>query len=152
MSKPIGTIIARMKHYITASGAKIIIGRNSRENEQLTFQIAKANDLWFHANDTQGAHVVLISPNNNHDPDDIQYAANLTALHSKIKKVFENDKQKQYYTITVNYCKAIDVSKPTTALRGTVSLENFNLINAIPYNKLSTYRIHYDKSAIKNDT
>ena len=42
MSKPIGTIIARMKHYITASGAKIIIGRNSRENEELTFQIAKA--------------------------------------------------------------------------------------------------------------
>jgi len=145
MYKPIGTIISRMKHYITASGAKIIIGRNSRENEQLTFQIAKAHDLWFHARNTQGAHVVLMSPNNNHDPDDIQHAANLAALHSKIKKIFENDKQKQYYTISVNYCKVIDVSKPATAPRGTVSLENYNLIDAVPYSKVSTYNIHYDK-------
>jgi predicted ribosome quality control (RQC) complex YloA/Tae2 family protein len=136
MSKPIRTIIARMKHYITASGGKIIIGRNSRENEQLTFQIARAHDLWFHARNTQGAHVVLMSPNNNHSPDDIQYAANLAAIHSKIKKVFENDKQKQYYTISVNYCKVIDVSKPAAAPRGTVSLENFNLINAVPYSKI----------------
>ena len=136
MSKPIRTIIARMKHYITASGGKIIIGRNSRENEQLTFQIARAHDLWFHARNTQGAHVVLMSPNNNHSPDDIQYAANLAAIHSKIKKVFENDKQKQYYTISVNYCKVIDVSEPAAAPRGTVSLENFNLINAVPYSKI----------------
>jgi predicted ribosome quality control (RQC) complex YloA/Tae2 family protein len=146
MSKPIATIIARMKHYITASGANIIIGRNSRENEQLTFQIAKAHDLWFHANNTQGAHVLLISPNNNHHPDDIQYAANLAALHSKIKKIFENDKQKQYYTISVNYCKAIDVFKQSFAPRGTVLLENYNIINAIPYDRLSKYNIHYDKN------
>jgi predicted ribosome quality control (RQC) complex YloA/Tae2 family protein len=85
MAKPIGTIIARMKHYITSSGGKIIIGRNSRENEQLTFQIARANDLWFHARNAQGAHVVLMSPDNNHDPGDIQHAANLAALHSKLK-------------------------------------------------------------------
>jgi len=146
MSKPIGTIIARMKHYVTNSGAKIIIGRNSRENEQLTFQIAKAHDLWFHAEGTQGAHVVLISPNNNHDADDIQYAANLAALNSKIKKDFENDKHKERYTITVNYCKAIDVVKPSFAPRGTVLLENYNIINTIPYDRLSTYRIHYDKN------
>ena len=145
MSKPIGTIIARMKHYITESGGKIIIGRNARENEQLTFQIARAHDLWFHARDTQGAHVVLMSPNNNHCPDDIQYAANLAALNSKIKKVFENDKHKKHYSISVNYCKVIDVSKPAAAPRGTVSLENFNIIDAIPYSKISTYNIHYQK-------
>ena len=145
MSKPIGTIIARMKHYITESGGKIIIGRNSRENEQLTFQIARANDLWFHARDTQGSHVVLMSPGNNHCLDDIQYAANLAAFNSKIKKVFENDKQKQRFTITVNYCKVIDVSKPAVSQRGTVTLENFNIIDAIPYSKISTYNIHYQK-------
>lgn len=145
MSKSICTIIARMKHYITDSGAKIIIGRNSRENELLTFQIAKASDLWFHAQNTQGAHVVLMSPGNNHNPDDIQYAANLAALHSHIKKIFANDKQKQNYTISVNYCSVIDVSKHAAASRGSVTLENYNIIDAIPYSKLSTYRIHYKK-------
>ena len=145
MSKSIGTIIARMKHYITPSGAKIIIGRNSSENEMLTFQIAKPNDLWFHACNTQGSHVVLISPNNIHRADDIQHAANIAALHSKIKKIFENINQTQYYRITVNYCKVIDVSKPDASPRGTVALENYSIINTIPYNKLSTYRIYYNK-------
>jgi len=145
MSKSISNIIAHMKHYVTASGAKIIIGRNSRENEMLTFQIAKANDLWFHACGTEGSHVVLISPNNNHRPDDIQHAANIAALNSKIKRYFENDNQTKYYRVTVNYCKIIDVSKPPDSPHGTVTLENYNIINTIPYNKMSTYRIYYNK-------
>lgn len=34
-------------------------GRNARQNDALTFQLAKRGDYWFHANDVPGAHVIL---------------------------------------------------------------------------------------------
>lgn len=138
-------LISSMKHYITKSGATIIVGRNSRENEKLTFEIAKAHDLWFHASNVQGAHVILTSPDNKHTPDDIQYAANLAAEHSNIKKIYENMKNNSNYMVQVNYCKVIDVLKPKHAPCGTVSLMNYNIINTTPYSKVSSYKIIYYK-------
>jgi predicted ribosome quality control (RQC) complex YloA/Tae2 family protein len=35
------------------------VGRNSRENEELTFGLARSHDLWLHASGTSGSHVVL---------------------------------------------------------------------------------------------
>ena len=120
-------IIARMKHYITKSGSTIIIGRNSRENELITFTLAKANDLWFHISNLPGPHVILISPDNNHNKTDIQYAANLAALYSSNKCKTK---------ISVDYCKAIEVEKPAHVSRGTVHLNKYLSMNAYPFQQL----------------
>jgi len=68
------------------SGARIFVGRSPRENAEVTFRIARPDDLWFHARGIPGSHVVLQAPpgGSPHD-DDLDAAANLAATHSKAK-------------------------------------------------------------------
>ena len=40
-------------------GWRVFVGRNARENEEVTFRIGRKNDIWFHARGIPGAHVVL---------------------------------------------------------------------------------------------
>lgn len=44
---------------VLSGGWRCFIGRNARENEEVTFRIGKRGDLWFHARGIPGAHVVL---------------------------------------------------------------------------------------------
>src|SRR5207237_6325878 len=45
--------------FIAEAGDAILVGRNSRENEELTFGLARSHDLWLHASGAPGSHVVL---------------------------------------------------------------------------------------------
>jgi len=66
------------------SGARIIVGRSPRENDEVTFRIARPDDLWFHARNTPGSHVILQPPPGGEpDPSDLDTAANLAATHSR---------------------------------------------------------------------
>jgi predicted ribosome quality control (RQC) complex YloA/Tae2 family protein len=68
------------------SGARIYVGRSPRENAEVTFRIARPDDLWFHARGIPGSHVVLQAPDGARpDDDDLDAAANLAAAHSKAK-------------------------------------------------------------------
>jgi predicted ribosome quality control (RQC) complex YloA/Tae2 family protein len=68
------------------SGARIYVGRSPRENAEVTFRIARPDDLWFHARGIPGSHVVLQAPPGAapHD-DDLDAAADLAATHSKAR-------------------------------------------------------------------
>ncbi len=68
------------------SGARIYVGRSPRENVEVTFRIARPDDLWFHARNIPGSHVVLQTPPGGEPADvDLDEAANLAATHSKAK-------------------------------------------------------------------
>ncbi len=43
----------------TEDGSRIVVGRSPAENAEITFRVARPNDLWFHARGIPGAHVVL---------------------------------------------------------------------------------------------
>lgn len=45
--------------FASEAGDAILVGRNSRENEDLTFGLARSHDLWLHASGAPGSHVVL---------------------------------------------------------------------------------------------
>ncbi len=47
------------RRFATEAGDAILVGRNSRENEELTFGLARGHDLWLHASGVPGSHVVL---------------------------------------------------------------------------------------------
>jgi predicted ribosome quality control (RQC) complex YloA/Tae2 family protein len=49
----------RPRVFHTSAGEEILVGRNSRENEYVTFKVAKKHDIWFHSQQTPGSHVVL---------------------------------------------------------------------------------------------
>ena len=56
------------EQYLASDGKTIIyVGRNNLQNEELTFKMARKEDLWFHAKDIPGSHVVI---SGNLDPSD----------------------------------------------------------------------------------
>jgi predicted ribosome quality control (RQC) complex YloA/Tae2 family protein len=68
------------------SGARIYVGRSPRENVEVTFRIARPDDLWFHARGIPGSHVVLQPPPGaSPADDDLDAAADLAATHSKAR-------------------------------------------------------------------
>lgn len=69
--------------YLASDGKTIIlVGRNNLQNEELTFKIARKDELWFHAKDIPGSHVV-ISGNLNPSDEVKTDAAELAAYYSK---------------------------------------------------------------------
>ena len=73
--------------YRSPSGYEILVGRNNRQNDRLSFRVAVDCDLWFHAQEIPGAHVLLrLEPGAAPDDRDLQFAADLAALHSRARQ------------------------------------------------------------------
>jgi predicted ribosome quality control (RQC) complex YloA/Tae2 family protein len=86
--------------YDTPSGSRIYVGRTPIENAELTFHLARPDDLWFHVQNQPGAHVILQRSDRSSPPnEDVVAAASLAALHSKAKnspKVTVDYTQRKY--------------------------------------------------------
>lgn len=67
---------------VTESGFVIWVGRNSRQNEQVTFEKAGPFDLWLHARGVPGAHVIIRLEGRQPPEDVIERAASLAAHYS----------------------------------------------------------------------
>ena len=63
-------------------GLEIVIGRNARQNERVTFAEAHPDDLWLHARNVPGSHVVIRCAGQTPDADTIRLAAQWAAYHS----------------------------------------------------------------------
>lgn len=97
---------------IEFNGTRIIIGKNATANEHIVKNIVEPNDLWFHAKDFSGSHVVLKGSEND---DAIQEAAKHAAMNSKGK----NESQ-----VTVVMCKGSDLIKTNDMQVGEVDAKN----------------------------
>src|SRR5260370_17841205 len=53
------TSIPGARRYVSSDGFEILVGRAARDNDYLTFKVARPNDLWLHAADYGGSHVVV---------------------------------------------------------------------------------------------
>jgi predicted ribosome quality control (RQC) complex YloA/Tae2 family protein len=69
----------------TPEGALILVGRNSRQNEEVTFRLSAPQDLWLHAHGVPGAHVVLRSGGRAPDEEELLQAAALAAYYSSAR-------------------------------------------------------------------
>lgn len=82
-------------------GYKILIGKNAKMNDILTFDIADKDDIWFHASGVPGSHVVIKLNDKKYPPKYIiKEAAKLAADNSK-----GNGKIKVIYTERKNVNK-----------------------------------------------
>jgi predicted ribosome quality control (RQC) complex YloA/Tae2 family protein len=73
--------------YQAPSGFEVLIGRNNRQNDQLTFRTAGDYDLWFHTQEIAGSHVLLrLEPGAVADEADLQFAADLAAHYSRARQ------------------------------------------------------------------
>ncbi len=73
------------RHYLSGRGLSLLVGRNARENHHLTFRVARAEDLWLHARDAPGAHVVLRDNEGRAAADDLREAAEVAAFFSEAR-------------------------------------------------------------------
>jgi hypothetical protein len=80
-----GAGAAGPRHYLTARGLSVLVGRNARENHHLTFRVARAEDLWLHARDVPGSHVVLRDGEGRAGADDLREAAEVAAFFSEAR-------------------------------------------------------------------
>ena len=67
------------------SGLDIQIGRNHNQNEFISLKKARKGDIWFHAQECPGSHVVLKASNGKVEDEDLVTGANLAAFFSKAK-------------------------------------------------------------------
>jgi predicted ribosome quality control (RQC) complex YloA/Tae2 family protein len=73
--------------YKTPSGYEVWIGRNNRQNDQLTFRVAGDYDLWFHTQEIPGSHVLLrLEPGAVAEAVDLQFTADLAAFYSRARQ------------------------------------------------------------------
>lgn len=78
--------VANMPTEYKIDGYTILVGKNNKQNDNLTCKIAKKNDLWFHTKDIHGSHVVLRLDKNKKATDSIIYkCATIAAYYSKAK-------------------------------------------------------------------
>ncbi len=110
---------------VVVHGHEVLIGRNGRENDDLTFRIASRDDFWLHAADYSGSHVVVRNPSKRPEMDDnvLERAAQLAAYHSQARNA---------HTVGVHYTQRKFVRKPNRAKPGRVVLERFQTIQVAP--------------------
>jgi predicted ribosome quality control (RQC) complex YloA/Tae2 family protein len=73
--------------YRTPNGFDVLIGRNNRQNDQLTFRLAGDYDLWFHTQEIPGSHVLLrLEPGTVAEEADLQFTADLAAYYSRARQ------------------------------------------------------------------
>lgn len=73
--------------YCSPSGFEVWIGRNNRQNDQLTFRIASEYDIWLHTQEIPGSHVLLrIPPGKIAEDRDLKFAADLAAYYSRARQ------------------------------------------------------------------
>ena len=99
------------------NGFQIFVGRNNKENEEISFFKGQPNDIWMHIKDIPGSHVLILRNNQELPNDVLLHAANLACEHSKAKK---GDK------VTVDYCERKFVKKIKNSKPGNVIYTNFH--------------------------
>ncbi|MEO9481982.1 MAG: NFACT RNA binding domain-containing protein [Ekhidna sp.] len=73
-------------HTFEVDGWQILLGKHAKANDELTLKVANKNDLWLHAKDVAGSHVVVRQkPGQNYPDHIIEKAAALAAANSKRK-------------------------------------------------------------------
>ncbi len=72
-------------HVQSREGFTLLIGKNSRQNEEVTFHQATPNDIWLHARGVAGAHVIIKSAGREVPRSTIEQAASLAAYYSEAR-------------------------------------------------------------------
>lgn len=112
------------RRYTSSDGYEILVGRAARDNDNLTFRIARPYDLWLHAADYPGSHVVVRNPSRAEIPHrTLIEAAQLAAHFSQAR----NDSK-----VTVHYTQRKFLSKPKGAAPGLVRISSFRSITVEP--------------------
>ncbi len=113
-----------LRRYLSSDGYEVLVGRAARDNDNLTFRLARPHDLWLHAGDYPGSHVVVRNPTRKEIPQrTIIEAAQLAARFSQAS---EDSK------VMIHYTERKYISKPKGAAPGLVRMSSFKSMTVEP--------------------
>lgn len=121
--------IPGVRRYLSTDGYEILVGRTSRDNDNLTFRVAKPNDLWMHTGDYPGSHVVIRNPTRKEVPHRTLIEA--AQLAGRFSQASDDAK------VVVHYTERKFLSKPKGAAPGLVRLSRFRSITVEPKEAIS---------------
>ena len=114
--------------FTSSDGFEILVGRNNKQNDELTIRMAYATDLWFHTKNIPGSQVVSRTRGGQDVPDRTMVeAAELAAYYSKAQN---SSKVPVDYTIIKN------VKKPNGAKPGMVIYDHYNTLYVDPKKRM----------------
>ncbi len=118
------TVASQPLSLTSPDGLTVLVGRNSRQNDEVTFRRADSDDWWFHARGVPGAHVIVRSGAQELPPATLRYAAGLAARFSKHHR--EPD-------VAVDYTRRRYVRRIPGAAAGLVTYSNERVIRVSPH-------------------
>jgi len=114
---------SRPLELLSGDGFTILVGKNNRQNDYLSLKLAGAEDIWLHAKDVPGSHV-LIRTGGRPVPDrTLEEAAGLAAYFSRAR---------QAKRVAVDYTRAQYVRKPPGARPGMVIYDHHRTVYVAP--------------------
>ena len=116
--------IPGVRRYLSSDGYEVLVGRAARDNDNLTFKVAQPNDLWMHAGDYPGSHVVVRNPTRKEIPHRTIIEA--AQLAGRFSQASEDTR------VVIHYTPRKFLSKPKGAAPGLVRLSRFKSITVEP--------------------
>ncbi|HTH51877.1 MAG TPA: NFACT RNA binding domain-containing protein [Pyrinomonadaceae bacterium] len=112
------------RSFVSSDGFEILVGKKAADNDFLTFRVARSLEMWLHAADYPGSHVVIRNPQKKDLPDrTLIEAAELAAFYSDAREQTK---------AAVNYTLRKFVNKPRKSAPGLVSLASHKTIMVKP--------------------
>lgn len=115
MSKPL--------HFISSDGIDIYVGKNNYQNDFLTLKLSDKTDIWLHAKDMPGSHVIIKSTLDDLPDRTLEEAAMLAAHYSKAR---------HSSTVPIDYAIRKNVKKPKSAKPGMVIYDQYYTLYITP--------------------
>jgi hypothetical protein len=122
----VGTPASNLRKLISPGGCDVLVGRNRRGNEDLSFQVARGDDIWMHSRGCPGAHVLIQQRRGSNVATEecLQFAADLACFYSD----FRGERSAE-----VTAAKPQHLQKPRGAPLGAVKLrEEWNVFIGYP--------------------
>ncbi len=111
----------------STDGFGIYVGRNNRQNDELTFKLAGKNDIWLHAQKVHGSHVIIAAAGRSVPDDTITQAAQLAAYHSEAV---------HGQNVAVDVTPVKQLKKPAGAKPGMVIYHTYRTVYVNPKDKV----------------
>ncbi len=107
----------------SSDGFEILVGRNNRQNDELTLRYAASGDIWLHTQKIPGSHTIIRLKGRKLTDRALEEAAMLAAFHSKARNSSN---------VPVDYTTVKNVKKPPGAKPGMVIYDNYRTIIVTP--------------------
>ena len=120
----------------STDGYPIYVGRNNRQNDELTFKLARKDDIWCHASKVHGSHVIISCGGTTPPDDTITQAAQLAAYYSETTAG---------QNIAVDVTPVKQVKKLPGAKPGMVIYHTYRTVIANPYKDIVVDALNAEK-------